>query len=155
MGSTMMLSLLSLTLVFATSYAINKYEKCEGVPMVAVINKVDLSPCDAFPCQLKKGTNTTITVDFTLNKSEMAKTATTVVHGILKGLPVPFSTDYTDACKTAGLKCPLMQSSENVYTAKLYIQKVYPDINVYVKWELQDQDGKDLFCFEIPVTIVG
>ncbi len=155
MGSTMILTILSLTLFFAGSYATNQYEKCEGVSLVAAINKVDISPCAALPCQLQKGTNITVTVDFTLNSSEMAKTATTVVHGILKGLPVPFPTDYTDACKTAGLKCPLKQSSKNVYTAQLYIKKIFPDINVYVKWELQDQDGKDLFCFEIPVTIVG
>lgn len=119
------------------------------------INKLTVSPCAAFPCQLKKGTNVSVAVDFTMDSKDLATNATTSVHGIVAGVPLPYKTDYYRACQKAGLSCPLKPSSENIYMAKLYVSKLYPSLNLYVEWALLDQNQAKIFCFEIPVQIVS
>jgi hypothetical protein len=121
--------------------------------MTAKINKLTVSGCSTLPCTLIKGTNVSIDVDFTMNSNASAQTATTVVHGVLHDVEIPYPTDYKDACATTNLKCPLKPSSESVYEAMLSIKEAYPSLELYVKWELQDQGEKDIFCFMIPVII--
>jgi len=156
MNSTSSLTFVFLVFVVAAStcYA-TQYLPCKDKTLTAKINKVTVTPCSELPCQLEKGTNVTVDVGFTMEKQSKATKATTVVHGLIDGVEVPYPTDYTDACKTAGLKCPLNPSSYNIYHAQLYIRKLYPDIKLYVQWELQNEKDKDIFCFLIPVIIEG
>jgi len=132
-----------------------KYAPCKGVMDDAKINHVIITPCPKLPCQLKRGTNATVSINFTMNAdATVATQATTVVHGIIAGVPVPYPTAFTDACATAGIKCPLKPDGTNFYTAKLLVKQEYPQVNLYVKWELQDQTKADIFCFEVPATVV-
>lgn len=77
---------------------------------------------------------------------------TTVVHGHVLGLDMPFPLANPDAC-AAGVQCPLQSGSSYEYTASLDVLKSYPKVKVTVKWELQDQNGDDVVCVEIPARI--
>ncbi|XP_038052880.1 NPC intracellular cholesterol transporter 2-like isoform X1 [Patiria miniata] len=128
---------------------------CKGVTQDATVSEVDIMPCPKFPCQFKRGTNVSVAITFTLNAgATTASSATTVVHGIIGGVSVPYPTAYTDACKTTGIHCPLAPGVKNVYKAQLFVKPEYPTVNLYAKWELQDQTKADIFCFEIPAVIV-
>ncbi|XP_022099528.1 protein NPC2 homolog isoform X2 [Acanthaster planci] len=84
----------------------------------------------------------------------VASNVTTVVHGIIGGVAVPYPTAYTDACKTSGIHCPLKPNDKSVYKAKLYVKPEYPTVELYVKWELQYQPEKDILCFEVPAEVM-
>lgn len=77
---------------------------------------------------------------------------TTVVHGILMGVPVPFPLENPDAC-ASDIKCPLKSGAPIHYSTKLPVLKQYPKTAVTVKWELQTADKQDIICLEIPAKI--
>lgn len=77
----------------------------------------------------------------------------TVVHGKVLGVEMPFQLQNPDACVDSGLDCPLEGNKAYEYKATLPVLKVYPKVKVQVKWELQDQEGNDIICVEIPSKI--
>ena len=77
---------------------------------------------------------------------------TTVVHGQISGLEMPFPLKNPDACQ-AGVQCPIEAGSSYEYLASLPILKAYPKVKVLVKWELQDENSKDVVCVQIPAKI--
>ena len=130
-----------------------KYKDCGS--QVGEIEKVEVFPCTAFPCQLHKGQSYTVNVTFTI--SETTDQSFAKVYGIVSGVQVPFPLKYPDACAgESGLTCPLQSGSSLVYTASLPVLSVYPAIKVLVKWELNDKSssGNMIFCMETLVQIV-
>ncbi|ALC38008.1 Npc2a [Drosophila busckii] len=115
--------------------------------------QVTLEGCDTTKpeCVLKRGTNSSITIDFAL--AEVASAVKTVVHGKVLGIEMPFPLANPDACVDSGLKCPLEKDETYRYTARLPVLKSYPKVSVMVKWELQDQNNVDIVCVEIPAKI--
>lgn len=119
------------------------------------MEEIDISPCTEEPCVLHKGTNATVQVKFK-TKAGITK-ATSVVHGIIEKVPVPFPVPIPDACEDQGLLCPLAANQEYTFHTTLSIKPLYPSIELIVKWELQD-DGRedvDVFCWELPLRISG
>jgi hypothetical protein len=53
----------------------------------------------------------------------------------------------------SGLECPLTKGNNYKYEASFPVLKVYPKVNVEVKYELKDDEGKDIVCVTIPVKI--
>ncbi|XP_054087450.1 NPC intracellular cholesterol transporter 2 homolog a [Zeugodacus cucurbitae] len=115
--------------------------------------KVLVSDCDTTKneCILKRNTTASITINFALN--EVASKITTVVHGKVLGVEMPFHLQNPDACVDSGLKCPLEKGETYEYKATLPVLKAYPKVNVLVKWELQDQNNEDIICVQIPAKI--
>lgn len=104
-------------------------------------------------CILKSGQSADLTVEFTsLEPTNVVKAS---VHGIIAGVPLPFPLPQSDACQNSGLTCPLEDKTNYTYTASIPISPAYPKIKVLVKWELQEANGKDLFCIEIPSAITA
>ena len=58
----------------------------------------------------------------------VASKVTTVVHGEIAGVDVPYPTAYSDACATTGIKCPLKPNDRNLYKAKLEVKPEYPSV---------------------------
>ncbi|XP_067637324.1 NPC intracellular cholesterol transporter 2 homolog a [Eurosta solidaginis] len=116
-------------------------------------SKVAISDCDTTKneCILKRNTTASITIIFSLN--EVAQNITTVVHGKVLGVEMPFHLQNPDACVDSGLKCPLEKGETYEYRATLPVLKAYPKVKVLVKWELQDQNSEDIICVEIPAKI--
>lgn len=98
-----------------------------------------------------KNSNVTVTIQFT--SKEVVTKATTVVHGIIGGVPIPFPLPHTDACKDCGLTCPLAASKDYEFHQELEVKPEYPALKLVVKWEIQDQSKKDIVCIEVPAQI--
>ncbi|XP_063217786.1 ecdysteroid-regulated 16 kDa protein [Bacillus rossius redtenbacheri] len=113
---------------------------------------VEVSGCsdNNHECVLRKRTNVTLHITFTTN--EAVQSVKAVVHGIVQGIPVPFSLPDGDACKTS-LQCPLSAGTTYNYTAQLPVKKYYPSVQVKVKWELQNEKEEDIVCCIIPARI--
>nr|XP_011445164.2 NPC intracellular cholesterol transporter 2 [Crassostrea gigas] len=134
--------------LLSISFADNvKFKDCGSV--VGKINSVDVNPCPTEPCQLKKNTNVTISMDFLPNSN--SATFKTVVHGIIGGVPVPFPTANGDVNPPV----PIQQNQKITYTNAIFVEPAYPKISLVVKWEIQDSTGKDFACFVVPAMIVG
>uniref|UniRef100_F7CIW5 NPC intracellular cholesterol transporter 2 n=1 Tax=Equus caballus TaxID=9796 RepID=F7CIW5_HORSE len=118
---------------------------------VGVVKEVNVNPCSTQPCQLHKGQSYSVNVTFTSNTQSQSSKA--VVHGIVLGVPVPFPIPEPDGCKS-GISCPIQKDKSYNYVNKLPVKSEYPSIKLVVKWELQDDKGQSLFCWEIPVQIV-
>ncbi|GFN98954.1 epididymal secretory protein e1 [Plakobranchus ocellatus] len=117
---------------------------------LATITAIDISPCPQIPCPFKRGTTGNITVNFT-SKAEITN-ATSVVHGIIAGVPVPFPLKDKNACHN--MKCPIQIGDKVVYKNGVPVLKSYPTIEVLVKYEIVSA-GQDVICFTVPVQITA
>ncbi|XP_078675410.1 NPC intracellular cholesterol transporter 2-like [Branchiostoma floridae x Branchiostoma belcheri] len=120
---------------------------------VAKINSINITPCETEPCPLVKGHNVSVVLEFTTNK-QITK-ASAVVHAILSGVRVPYPLQNPDGCKDSGLKCPIAGGGTYNYTSSLLVSKTYPSIKLVVEWELKDQDGDVIWCFQVPAQVGG
>ncbi|XP_055925694.1 NPC intracellular cholesterol transporter 2 homolog a-like isoform X2 [Argiope bruennichi] len=107
-------------------------------------------PDSADTCILKKGTTKGITISFTSKGA--SNSAKAVVHGVIAGVPLPFSLKNPDGCKS-GISCPVKNGQSYTYSNQLLIRNSYPAVGVTVRWEIQDDNGRDLVCVEIPCHI--
>ncbi|CAH8667605.1 unnamed protein product [Heterobilharzia americana] len=118
----------------------NSFKDC-GSSKGSVISMAVI-PCDSEPCSLYRGKNSTISIDFK-TLSNVTK-ANAVVHGIIAGLPIPFTLPNPNVCDFVSPSCPL-KSTEGKYTYKyaMLTSNEYPPIRVTIKWELSDEEGND------------
>ncbi|KAK3605508.1 hypothetical protein CHS0354_004060 [Potamilus streckersoni] len=138
-------------IVFLTQITAVPYKDCGSAG--GKVNAVVIKGCESSDvCKLKRGTNVSIEVDFT--SFEASDKATSVVHGIIGGIPVPFPLGNPDACTGCNLDCPLVNGKNYQFMTTLAVLKSYPQIRLVVRWELQDGNSKDIFCLELPAQIV-
>ncbi|XP_011445166.3 NPC intracellular cholesterol transporter 2 [Magallana gigas] len=110
------------------------------------INQVEITPCPSEPCQFKRGVNVTMKVEFT-SKIE-SKKYTSVLHGIIGGVPVPFPVSQ------GLISGPINANSKIVYLNALKVEQSYPKVSLVAKLEIRDDSGKDMVCFLWPAQIV-
>lgn len=128
------------------------FKDCGKDAAKGAVKGIKITNCAAAGvCTLVKGTNVTVTVDF---KAPLdAAKATTAVHGIIGGIPVPFPLPGADACTGCGLTCPLKKGTSYEYHKVIEVKNVYPSVRLVVKWEVEDSKGNQVFCFEVPAEI--
>jgi len=104
-------------------------------------------------CLFKKGTSAQISLPFTTGAP--ASVVNTRVHGILAGIPIPFPLPNEDGCSQAGgnLPCPLTIGQAVNYQTSLPVSRVYPSLSLKVRWQLVDQNKRDIICIEFPVQL--
>jgi len=118
------------------------------------ILSVDVEPCDnPKMCSLKRGTSPTIKIKFQPTRDVSKITA--VVHGIIEGIPMAFPLPNPNACLESGLVCPIVKQSTNEYTQTLEVKSIYPSIKLTVKWELKDENNKDIACAMFKAQVAG
>lgn len=61
--------------------------------------------------------------------AEDVSEVTTVVHGKIMGVEMPFILQNPNACEDSGLKCPLTKDSTYQYMATLPVLKSYPKVS--------------------------
>ncbi|OWF50428.1 ecdysteroid-regulated 16 kDa protein-like [Mizuhopecten yessoensis] len=132
------------------------WKQCIDVKMAATISHVAVAGCapGASICDLKRGTNASVTVTFTSTTEETKATAE--VKGLIAGVPVPFPLNNADACKykPSGIApCPLKPTKQYVYTHQVEVKSLYPKIMVEVLWNLMGSSGS-IFCFMLNARIV-
>merc|ERR1712026_379863 len=108
----------------------------------AKVTSVDVNGCTKAPCLLPKGSDASTAVN-------------TVVHGIIAGIPVPFSVPDGKACETGHVNpaCPLTVGTEHAYDIKLPVSSWYPSLRLNVRWQLQDENGAPLVCIIFPAML--
>merc|ERR1711962_121329 len=127
------------------------FNDCSAGKGKGELMQLEITPCEAEPCALKKGT--TVTVKATFVPHENTTSAESNVHGKVMGFWVPFSPPNPHACVNSGVKCPLVAGQKYEYSAALDIKSLYPSLSVVVKWELQDGKGDDIYCYEVSAKI--
>ncbi|KAK2707540.1 NPC intracellular cholesterol transporter 2 homolog a-like [Artemia franciscana] len=137
-----------LTIGFALGQTL--YKDCGSIN--GKVRSVNVEGCSSGPiCILKSGTNVTLNVEFEALTD--TNKLTSVVHGIIGGIPLPFLLPNDNGCISSGIKCPVVNEETYHYESDLEILQIYPKIRVIVKWELKDETGKDMFCILIPAAI--
>lgn len=58
---------------------------------------------------------------------------TTVVHGIIQGVEMPFPLKNPDACLDSGLACPLKKDINYEYMQTLPVLKIYPKVSTPIR----------------------
>ena len=113
---------------------LNELAKKSSMLVAFIIGKsgkpthVYVDPCTTpSSCILHKGKNSTISVSFIPNG--VVTKVTTVVHGIIGGIPIPFPMEGTDGCVKSGLTCPLKGGVEVKYFKSLPVKTLYPSVS--------------------------
>merc|ERR1712235_21404 len=136
--------------LLAVASASSPYKDCGSK---AKVTGVDVNGCTQAPCLLPKGTDASMIIKF---EAPAASTAVnTVVHGIIAGIPVPFSVPEGKACETGHVNpgCPLTAGAEHAYDIKLPVSSWYPSLRLNVRWQLQDENGAPLVCIIFPAML--
>jgi len=123
-------------------------------------------PCSTEPCQLKRGTNASIEIDFV----PTVKEASSPLHAYLTAKVAGFWLSYpffpSNPCSAGNIKCPLQPNTINTYKYSMSISPLYPRIKSAFKISLKtendsfNQDDDDLnqdnilFCAQIPAQLI-
>lgn len=78
---------------------------------------------------------------------------TTLVHGILLGVPISFPLENADACVT-DVQCPLKKGITMYYSTNLPIYQRYPVLPITIDLNLQTDDKQNIVCIRIPAKLV-
>lgn len=116
---------------------------------------VDVVGCKQQPCELPRGQDATVYVDFTASK-EVTKLRP-VVHATVFGATVPFEMpgDRQNACDwLVDSRCPLSEGEDVRYQLALPVEKSYPAVSLTVMLELVDQDDETVTCFTVQAKVV-
>ncbi|XP_033734147.1 NPC intracellular cholesterol transporter 2 homolog a-like [Pecten maximus] len=126
-----------------------------SMQMAAKISKVAVAGCnmDGAICDLKRGSNASLSVTFTQNTEE--NKAVAKVHGLIAGVPIPYPVNNPDACiySKSGINCPLKPGTQYVYHHLVPVKAAYPKIGVLVEWNLVGNEGS-IFCLMLNAQIV-
>ncbi|XP_014482247.1 PREDICTED: protein NPC2 homolog [Dinoponera quadriceps] len=129
------------------------YEDCGST--LGKFSDVSVTGCQTTDenCALKRGTNATISIKFKPNAH--ISQVLIRVYGVMLDIPIPFPLDKPDMCKDpdCGVKCPLEKDQEYTYTTTMYVQRKFPSVNVYIKWEFVDDKENKIVCVIFPARI--
>ncbi|XP_049294026.1 MD-2-related lipid-recognition protein-like isoform X3 [Anopheles funestus] len=143
--------LLALCLHLASGEVVN-FQKCPGEEK-CTIHEVSYRPCpeaaEGNPCLVYRGTNVSITFDFTPNFN--ANELTADVSWTRPLYDLPYVDMDTTACKHTN--CPVVSGNRQTYTYAMPIKKGYFLQDYDIKWKLASENG-DACCFIIKIKIV-
>jgi len=54
---------------------------------------------------------------------------TTVIHGIIEGVPVPFPVKNPDVCNGHGITCPMPAEQTQTFQDMLPVKTAYPSVS--------------------------
>ncbi|KAL6434873.1 hypothetical protein ACFW04_005209 [Cataglyphis niger] len=122
---------------------------------IGKFNEISISSCDLSEekCSIIRDSNIHLSLKFTpsVDVSKIEARA----FGILANVPVPFPLEKPDVCNDAnsGINCPLKKDQEVEYKATFFVEKTIPAVTVQIKWELVDEDDKNIVCIEFPAKV--
>ncbi|PZC80876.1 NPC intracellular cholesterol transporter 2 [Helicoverpa armigera] len=145
--------------VLAASAVATNVRQCPGKSIENLSDNVQLSPCQKPPCKLKKGTDQSITINFTPETD--IKDVVNKVSADVAGINLPFvGVDGNSICDKifteSGEKasCPVKAGTKYTYKDSFPVYAFYPSLKVKVHWALSNADTKsDFMCFEVPAQI--
>jgi hypothetical protein len=131
---------------------------CKGIKPMGAIQKLEIPGCERYPCVLKRGSNSSINVQFT-SKSRINDLKLKIT-GMLNNKEVPFMTLDGDHCQNTiqelvqekSQKCLIKRNQSYNYSYALPVKAEYPTVSVVVKFNLIF-GTKSVFCFTFPAKI--
>ena len=154
-----MLVVVALCYVSLSEQADLKIYPCKNVKKpTGAIKKLEISGCESYPCILKRGSNSSIKVQFD-SKTRITDLKLKIT-GMLNNKEVPFMTLDGDHCqntiqeliKEKSDKCNLKRNTVYNYSYALPVKTEYPTVSVVVKFNLMF-GSKSVFCFTFPSKI--
>lgn len=131
------------------------YGKCtapDTTPENGEISTIDVSPCDEDPCVLKRGGNTTVTINFIPHE---AVTAAKIYAWAFLGLvPVSLPIPSSDACQGHGLTCPLKSGIQVELVYAMFISEDVPSGSFKLDAGLKDQNDKSIICGKVSLKLI-
>ncbi|XP_053670222.1 NPC intracellular cholesterol transporter 2 [Anopheles nili] len=112
---------------------------------------INLSSCSSAPCSMKRGTNVTVKAEFTSNGASTDSVLKHEAHFILNSVRTKAVITPT-TCE--GSVCPLQGAHGLLFSADIYVNASLPPINGKLRWELRNNWGDTLLCYQLPVCIV-
>ncbi|XP_013100039.1 NPC intracellular cholesterol transporter 2 homolog a [Stomoxys calcitrans] len=117
--------------------------------------EVRVKGCEVPPCDIVKGTNVEMEIEFVTYKH--VTTATTLVKAKTFGVTVPYELpdEVKDVCSNLmyGAYCPLYPTEDVTYFFLFPVSANYPEISVNIEIYLENQDGELLTCFKCDIKV--
>lgn len=77
-----------------------------------------------------------------------------MVHGVIEGIPVPFTVDDPNACDgSAKIKCPLKAKQPYIYSTSIFVKSIYPKVGL-VSIMLNIPCGSTVQC-QVVLALLG
>lgn len=130
-----------------------KINLCPNTKRQAKITSIQIDDCQEFPCSIKRGRNSSITVQFqALRRINGLKPN---IFGIIDKKEVGFPVDSKNHCAQTIKegKCPLLKNKLYTYQFSLPVLEQYPQMRLSIKYEAVDPKEKSIFCFIWPASI--
>jgi len=119
----------------------------------ASIERITFDGCDEFPCVVHHGSSATGKLYMTATVATNSLTCT-ISGVIVGGIELPFNGCPKNACEHMSEgDCPTEEGEALVYDMEIPIENFFPTIEILGRWKLQDDNGDDFICFEIPMKI--
>lgn len=131
-----------------------KVQSCPNVKKRAMVSKLQIADCTSYPCSLQRGTNATI--KFSFKPMTRVRNIELKIAGILQGKAVPFAVNDNQHCENAIIgekNCPLLRGKTYQYEFSMPVKEEYPTVSLYVRYEIVDNTGRSLLCFQWPASI--
>jgi Niemann-Pick C2 protein len=117
---------------------------------------VRIQGCEKAPCELIRGTDVTLEVDFEAVIS--TKTLKPQVLATAVGVTIPYElpSHLAEACKYLhdNQDCPLTPGCEYTYELTMPVDKNYPAVSLSLEFSLLDDHKKPEFCFQVKCVVV-
>ena len=124
----------------------------DTTPENGEMTAIDVSPWDEDPCVLKRGVNTTVTINFTPHEDV---TASKIYAWVFFGLePVAVPVPSSDACQGHGLTCPLKSGVQVELVYTIFISELFPSGSLKLDGGLSDQNSKSVICGKVALELV-
>ncbi|XP_058457520.1 NPC intracellular cholesterol transporter 2-like [Malaya genurostris] len=120
-----------------------------------VPREVRVDNCPSVPCELVRGTDANMEMDFTAPFD--ATTLSTQVVATALGVTGPFELpdDRARACDWLIDKCPVSQGEDLTYNLQMPVSNIYPRISVTIEVSLVDQGNQTHACFILDTRVVS
>ncbi|OXA38930.1 NPC intracellular cholesterol transporter 2 [Folsomia candida] len=129
------------------------FKLCDDVVPTGIVSNVFVSECASLPCTFRRGQNYSIEIDFENNRGTEILTAE--VYGIILGIPVPWPGLDRDGCNHMIIGgCPMHVGDYVTYGMAMPVDTLLPPVEATLRWLIKGDDGREIFCFEIPVRLV-
>merc|ERR1712055_338116 len=143
-------NMIGLVLLLVASAAATSFDDC-GSRATGIT--VDLKGCDTPPCKFSKGSTVEAEISFT--ETAAAESYKNNIHAIVAGIPLPWPGFDTAVCdKLTEGDCPGEAGEKLTYHYQVEIAQEYPKVSLVIDWHMEDNNGDNAVCFQIPAEIV-
>ncbi|XP_052890896.1 uncharacterized protein LOC128299083 [Anopheles moucheti] len=116
---------------------------------------VQISGCTAMPCNLVRGSDVSMVVDWTA--PHPAQTLSYRVVATALGITAPYELppDRAAACNwLTGSACPISQGEDIVSTLSMPVLPIYPLVSLRIEVSILDEATRTHACFEVEARVV-